>query len=896
MFLSNRNLILTTSNTHQHRVEVQKKVRNPEKKKEKKEKNHFFSPFFLTLSPLAPFQKKTFTKWANNHLVKKFGKDAALGDIGNDFENGERLMQLCSALYGLTMPKYNKAPKMRPHLLDNVTLAMDMLEKQAGVKTNFLKTTHLVDKDLKMILGMIWAIILHYQIQGISVEEMSAKEGLLLWCQRKTKGYNHVDPPTIRGFTTDWQNGLAFCALIHKHRPDLLDYHALSPANARDNLELAFSVAEKELGIPRLLDIEDLVDVARPDERSVITYVSEYFHCFSKYGETDAAGKRIAALVAQARANDALKAQYNHDAQALRDWVVHTTDAHRARDLGDSLAAVQGKYADLQRFREHDKPPKTKDKLALEAQFATLQTKLKVQGRAPFAPPAGLAPRDIDALWSAMDDEERKRAAAIRAELERQQRIKALVDRFTRRADALDLWAGAQRAFLSQSDTGADLASVQAHLKTLDGAEADFAAAAPRLDGVKAIGAELVQLHYSGAADIKARSAALDATWAELRAGAESRRAALEAALARQQRLEDLRVDFGKRGRVLVNWIEDADILNETVRFNATADLADFEAQLASFRAAKDGKQHEYDALVQLAADMKREGVTSNVYAVYSIEDISKRWQRVTAAADAIPAALAHEKERIADDDKACRAFAAAATDFQHYLDQQRAAVSAVAGTPAEQIHKLREIGANLAQHKATLQSLTQLDHAVAQRHVLSNPHTSADADSLKLAFDAVANTANSQIATIEKELAKSSEETGISEAQLEEMKSVFKHFDSDSNHLLEKHEFKACLSGLGYAKTDDECSAIMKDVGASHSITFDQFAKVFAKLNDRSDTAESMREAFKTVAGGKNHVTEADLRAVMEPDAVAYLTQHMKKEDGGYSFTEWVNAVYASH
>lgn len=857
----------------------------------------FFCALSIEISRLSGAgRQKTFTKWANNHLVKKFGKDAALGDIGNEFENGERLMQLCSALYGLTMPKYNKNPKMRPHLLDNVTMALDMLEKQAGVKTNFLKTTHLVDKDLKMILGMIWAIILHYQIQGISVEEMSAKEGLLLWCQRKTKGYNHVDPPTIRGFTTDWQNGLAFCALIHKHRPDLLDYHGLSPANARENLELAFSVAEKELGIPRLLDIEDLVDVARPDERSVITYVSEYFHCFAAHGEADAAGKRIAALVANARANDALKAQYNHDAQALRDWVVATTDAHRTRDLGDSLAAVQAKHDALRNFREHVKPPKTKEKLALEAQFATLQTKLKVQGRAPFAPPAGLAPRDIDALWSTMNDEERKRAAAIRAELERQQRIKALVDRFTRRADALDHWAGSQRSFLTQSDVGHDLASVQAHLNSLDGYEADFAAATPRLDAVKAIGAELVQLHYSGAAEIQARSHALDAAWAALRSAAGARRAALDAELARQQRLEDLRVDFGKRGRVLVNWIEDADILNETVRFNTTADLHDFEQQLAQFRADKDAKQHEYDALVKLAGTMADEGITSNVYAVYTIDDISKRWQRVTAAADSIPAALAHEKTRIAGDDDACKAFAAAANDLQAYLDQQRAAVSAVTGTPAEQIHKLGDISASLGAQKPRLEKLVALDSAVAARHVLTNPHTSADVDSLKLAFDAVVNTAQSQIATIQKELAKSSEQTGVSEAQLEEMKSVFKHFDSDSNNLLEKHEFKACLSGLGYSKSDDECTAIMKDVGASHSINFEQFAQVFHKLNDRSDTADSMREAFKTVAGGKNYVTEADLRAVMDNDAVTYLIQHMKKEDNGYSFSEWVNAVYATH
>lgn len=68
-------------------------------------------------------------------------------------------MNLIHALYGIPFPKYNPNPKMRPHKLDNITLALKMVE-DAHVKTNFLKSTHLIDKDLKMLLGMIWAIIL----------------------------------------------------------------------------------------------------------------------------------------------------------------------------------------------------------------------------------------------------------------------------------------------------------------------------------------------------------------------------------------------------------------------------------------------------------------------------------------------------------------------------------------------------------------------------------------------------------------------------------------------------------------------------------------------------------------------------------------------------------------
>ena len=106
---------------------------------------------------------------------------------------------------------------------------------------------------------------------------MTAKEGLLLWCRKKTTGYRDVDPPGVQNFTTSFKNGLALCALLHRHQPQLLDYDSLSKDNAQQNLELAFSVAEKTFGIPRLLDVEDLL-VDKPDERSVMTYGASHAH------------------------------------------------------------------------------------------------------------------------------------------------------------------------------------------------------------------------------------------------------------------------------------------------------------------------------------------------------------------------------------------------------------------------------------------------------------------------------------------------------------------------------------------------------------------------------------------------------------------------------------------
>merc|ERR1719420_2464154 len=198
-------------------------------------------------------QQKVFTNWLNSQLRKK--KHPVVEDLVNDMDTGIPLFHLMNALYDHELPGRLPKPKMRVQKLDIISRALDATEEH--VHLHFVKPGHLADKDTKMILGMVWTIIHHYQVAGISVEELTAKEGLLLWCQRKTASYK-TEPRDvhIKNFTDSWGDGLGFCALIHKHRPDLIDYDSLDKANAKENLQLAFDVAERELDIPALLDAD----------------------------------------------------------------------------------------------------------------------------------------------------------------------------------------------------------------------------------------------------------------------------------------------------------------------------------------------------------------------------------------------------------------------------------------------------------------------------------------------------------------------------------------------------------------------------------------------------------------------------------------------------------------
>jgi hypothetical protein len=173
--------------------------------------------------------------------------------------------------------------------MENVNKALDFI-KLRGVALTNIGAEDIVNKNLKLVLGMLWTIILRFTIADINEDGKNAKEGLLLWCQRKTANYHDVD---IRDFTYSWTDGLAFCALIHHHHPELIDYYALDRNDRHGNTAIAFEAAKK-LNIPQLLDVEDVCDISKPDEKSVMTYVAEYFHAFSARDEFETAGRRVA--------------------------------------------------------------------------------------------------------------------------------------------------------------------------------------------------------------------------------------------------------------------------------------------------------------------------------------------------------------------------------------------------------------------------------------------------------------------------------------------------------------------------------------------------------------------------------------------------------------------------
>lgn len=231
-------------------------------------------------------QAKTFTKWFNDKLSK--GNYKLIKDIYSDLHDGVALGNLLKCLLNTNI-NFNQKPFTRIQKVENLEILLKLLKKQGLLLVN-IGPEDIVDCNKKLILGLIWTLISKLSISDLGAGDLSFKEELLRWCKEATKDYRNVN---IIDLSRSWQDGLGFNALIHRFRPELIsDYNNLKSENRHFNLEQAFDTAEKSLQIPKLLDIEDVADVVKPDEKSMITYLSEYYKKFYQF-EKDQISKNL---------------------------------------------------------------------------------------------------------------------------------------------------------------------------------------------------------------------------------------------------------------------------------------------------------------------------------------------------------------------------------------------------------------------------------------------------------------------------------------------------------------------------------------------------------------------------------------------------------------------------
>ncbi|XP_032870137.1 alpha-actinin-4 isoform X1 [Amblyraja radiata] len=832
-------------------------------------------------------QRKTFTAWCNSHL-RKAGTQIEV--IEEDFRDGLKLMLLLEVISGERLPKPERG-KMRVHKINNVNKALDFIASK-GVKLVSIGAEEIVDGNVKMTLGMIWTIILRFAIQDISVEETSAKEGLLLWCQRKTAPYKNVN---VQNFHISWKDGLAFNALIHRHRPELIDYDKLRKDDPLTNLNNAFEVAEKYLDIPKMLDAEDVVNTARPDEKAIMTYVSCFYHAFSGAQKAETAANRICKVLAVNQENEHLMEDYEKLASDLLEWIRQTKPWLENREPEKTMQAMQQKLEDFRDYRRVHKPPKVQEKCQLEINFNTLQTKLRLSNRPAFMPSEGKMISDINNAWQGLEQAEKGYEEWLLNEIRRLERLDHLAEKFRQKASIHEDWTTDKEVMLTQKDyETAALADIKAFLKKHEAFESDLAAHQDRVEQIAAIAQELNDLDYYDSPNVNARCQTICDHWDTLGSLTQSRRDALERTEKLQETIDQLYLEYAKRAAPFNNWMEGAmEDLQDMFIVHTTEEIQGLIAAHEQFKATLPDADKEREAILGIhnemmkiaqSYDIKLSGV--NPYTSITSQSINDKWNNVQELVPARDQALQAEFNKQQSNENLREQFANAANVVGPWIQTKMKEIGRISiemhGTLEDQLNQLKQYENSIINYKPNIDKLEQDHQLIQEALIFDNKHTNYTMEHIRVGWEQLLTTIARTINEVENQIL-TRDAKGISQEQLNEFRSSFNHFDKDHSGKLGPEEFKACLISLGYDVGNDqqgeaEFTRIMGVVAPNNTeeISFQAFIDFMSQETTDTDTAEQVMASFKILAGDKNFITADELRRELPPDQADYCIARM--------------------
>ncbi|CAH2077111.1 unnamed protein product, partial [Iphiclides podalirius] len=338
-------------------------------------------------------QKKTFVNWINSHLSKRI-PPLRIDDLIYDLRDGTKLLALLEVLSGEKLPMERGRVLRRPHFLSNANTALRFLAGKR-IKLVNINAADLVDGRPAVVLGLIWTIILYFQIEensraleylggsrcaSVMSQEsgaatpthraedrwkQGAKKTLLQWVANALPKDSNIQ---VADFGPSWRDGVAFLAIIDAIKANLINLAEMKRKTNRQRLEHAFDVAETELGIARLLDAED-VDVDKPDERSIMTYVAQFLH---KYPEPKTTGPDAVAAVQE-------------EYESLRMW------------LTERVTVIQRQYDTRTLSRNYEDYVRAEnERLAREPTYQKLEKLMYTQSLVAIAPKSW---RELVSLW-----------------------------------------------------------------------------------------------------------------------------------------------------------------------------------------------------------------------------------------------------------------------------------------------------------------------------------------------------------------------------------------------------------------------------------------------------------------------------------------------------------------
>uniref|UniRef100_A0A8C6Y2V8 Actinin alpha 4 n=1 Tax=Naja naja TaxID=35670 RepID=A0A8C6Y2V8_NAJNA len=685
-----------------------------------------------------------------------------------------------------------------------------------------------------------------------------------------------------------WKDGLAFNALIHRHRPELIEYDKLRKDDPVTNLNNAFEVAEKYLDIPKMLDAEDIVGTLRPDEKAIMTYVSCFYHAFSGAQKAETAANRICKVLAVNQENEHLMEDYEKLASDLLEWIQRTIPWLENRVPQKTMQEMQQKLEDFRDYRRVHKPPKVQEKCQLEINFNTLQTKLRLSNRPAFMPSEGRMVSDINNGWQRLEQAEKGFEEWQLNEIRRLERLDHLALKFRQKASIHEAWTEGKEAMLKQKDyETATLSDIKALIRKHEAFESDLAAHQDRVEQIAAIAQELNELDYYDSPSVNARCQKICDQWDSLGSLTHTRREALEKTEKQLETIDQLHLEYAKRAAPFNNWMESAmEDLQDMFIVHTIEEIEGLIAAHDQFKSTLPDADREREAILGIQSEAQKIADYNNIklsgnnpYTSVTPQIINSKWERVQQLVPKRDSALQDEQSKQQSNERLRRLFASQANIVGPWIQTKMEEIGRISiemnGTLEDQLNHLKQYELNIVEYKPNIDVLEQQHQLIQEALIFDNKHTNYTMEHIRVGWEQLLTTIARTINEVENQIL-TRDAKGISQEQMQEFRASFNHFDKPSLSPRDTAWY-ASLRG------DAEFNRIMSVVDPNNSgvVTFQAFIDFMSRETTDTDTADQVIASFKVLAGDKNYITAEELRRELPPDQAEYCIARMAPYQG---------------
>eukprot|EP00941_MAST-03F_sp_MAST-3F-sp1_P002340 g2340.t1 len=853
-------------------------------------------------------QKRAFLRWTNLQLRRA---RCQIDDLETGFKTGVALCRLCECISGERLRKINKKPKMEIHMLENLNIAVKWLKTKVDLVG--IGSRGLYEGETKQTLGLLWTLILRFQVQDVEIDGVSGKKGLLLWCRRNIKDVDDSLP--VRNFDNSWKDGLALSALISKFRPDLVDYEAAKAMGSdEERVARAFQVAKDSLEIPPLLEVEDLCG-GKPDEKVVLMYISEFFKVFSTMVKAGAMIKGIRTAVDVTMRHDKYIEDYKEGSTDIAGWIEGKKfDMGSEADVGANEGDVKSKMEQFYQYCAQEKLERRGQLYGLKGSLAALHNSQSHNKRPAFQPESGLTVEELESSFAELVNMESAYEDRLSDTYKLFRKYRLLFQKLEARALQINDWAADKRnAMTKQDDKLSTISTLRPRVQIVVlTEERDFLKKfsfemnnyAPVIAEMQAI-SDKIQAPSElepRAKDLVADANEVQDEFVEV---LKHRLDACENRLKKAAEMKDAFFDFIQLGDL---YLFEMVGMTETVREPCLDDSVE---QLEK-HLAKIGKEHATNVQTQENRLAELEAAAGQLTEAGFGEVLAASPNNVQLFAEKLGGLVAAGKEALENlendlnDEKkreeARKRFANAANSLRRSLDEHTAAVSMKEHRDKSLLDQnivLAELRENYAAEEENLDQLKDLHMECEGLGIVTNDYTKETYHSLVSlhgelgkAFDRVAADIQAGLDADQK----------LSPEQLQELRKMFNSFDEKKTGSLEPEEFHAATTAMGIVITKEDLKKLFKkmDTDQNGHIGFDEFLKFMEDELLHSSTKSDVLEAFAALSGGdKKEVTKKQISENFQLPYLKFLMDGLQMtedtpDDGKGNYSTFTNALFS--